>query len=461
MRCDFSMGNTRMKLVAGAVLMCLASAASAATTLVGGGATLPAIGYTGTAAAANTPIIPGAGSLLGVYSSATGGAGNPTSYCTTGSGAGKKILAENDNTHFDVNGTCASTTVPVPQPVGFGGVGLARPHFAASDAPISSSEFNAYVAGHGAGTQPVQLPAIAGAISIVFHKTGVNTLSLNETQICGIFSGQIKTWNSPALAGAGIPTGTTGDIKVVFRSDGSGTSFAFLNHLSAVCPSNVDATNGVNATQFKTNQVYSGLDALGNPTGASAYVGSYAAGSTGANGNKGITDTVNLLDGSIGYAEAANGVTAPARFASVKNSHGGTAVNPSTGFGPTALAVNLVYNNAISDSVTSTGRPILAPLSGVTGQCLAVVNPQDYADPTSGYPILAVTYLLANAQGNGADAAGVRGLLFSPYNQATRSMVTKIGRITTGYSWLSNATLDGKDANGNQTFPAQIAACVN
>lgn len=452
MRCDFSMGNTSMKFIAGAVLLCLASAASA-TTLVGGGATLPAIGYTGSAA--GSPITPTSGSLLFVYSNATGG--SPTTYCPTGSGAGKKILAGNDPTNFQVNGTCGGTT-----PSGFGGSSLTQAFFAGSDAPLAVSEFNAYVAGHGTGTQPTQLPAIAGAISVVFHKdanatTGapaVTSMTLTEGQICGIFSGKITDWSTLAAAGT-VPSTVSGPIKVVFRGDGSGTSFSFLNHLSAVCPSNTTGSLPA-AVDFKTNQSF----AAG--TTAYTYVGAISA-----TGNAGVTSAVNGADGSIGYAEAANGVTAPARFASVKNSHSLAAVNPSTGFGPTAVPVNLVFDQAISDSVTVAGqngallggRPILTPLT-TTSQCIAVVNPSDYADPSTGYPILAVTYLLGNAQGNGSDAAAVRGLLFSPYNKTTRSSVTKIGRITTGYAWLSNAaTLDSTDPVAG--VQAKINACIN
>jgi ABC-type phosphate transport system substrate-binding protein len=447
MRCDFSMGNTSMKFIAGAVLLCLASAASAGT-LVGGGATLPAIGYTGSPT--GSPITPGTGSLFGVYSSPTGGAGSPVTYCPTGSGAGKKILAGNDALNFQVNGTCGGTA-----PSGFGGVGLSQAAFAGSDAPLAVSEFTNYVTGHGAGTQPVQLPSIAGAISIVFHKdanaaTGapaVTSMTLTEGQICGIFSGQITDWSTLAAAGT-VPSTVSGPIKVVFRGDGSGTSFSFLNHLSAVCPSNTAGTLPA-AVSFKTNQSF----AAG--TTAYTYVGAISA-----TGNAGVTTAVNGADGSIGYAEAANGVTAPARFASVKNSHSLAAVNPSTGFGPTAVPVNLVFDQAIADAVDANGRPTLTPLTTPAAGCIAVVNPSDYADPSTGYPILAVTYLIGNAQGNGTDAAAVRGLLFSPYNKTTRPSVTKIGRITTGYAWLSNAaTLDSTDpVTGVQ---AKINACVN
>jgi ABC-type phosphate transport system substrate-binding protein len=402
------MGNTSMKFIAGAIFMCLASAASAATTLVGGGATLPAIGYTGAATnPAGSPITPAAGSLFGSYG------GNPVTYCPTGSGAGKKVLAGNDPTNFQVNGTCGSTT-----PTNFGGVGLTQAFFAGSDAPLSLTEYNNYVLGHGTGTQPTQLPAIAGAVGIAFKKTGVNALTLNEDQICGVFSGRITDWKDLTA------NAVTGPINIAYRSDGSGTSFSFLNHLSAVCP-----TVAHPATSFQTLQAYA--------TGASSYFSAYAS-SVGASGNAGVTAAVAATDGSIGYAEVANGVPGGVKIASVTNT-AGTTINPLTGFGPTAIAVNVVFDKAIADApATGTGRPVLVSLP-VTGTCVGLVSPDDYANPASGYPIIAITNLLGNKQGNGTDTAAVRTLLGSPYNTAIRTAVTKIGRAATGYAWLSNA----------------------
>ncbi|UPG92948.1 substrate-binding domain-containing protein [Luteibacter aegosomatissinici] len=410
-----------MKFVAGAVLLSLASIASAQSVpLTGGGATLPAIGYTGSNATGK--LVPAAGSLLYVYANNTGGVAS--TYCTTGSGAGKKILAGNDPSNFGVNNACGSTA-----PAGFGGTSLPQADFAGSDAPMSVSEFNNYVTGHGAGSEPVQLPSISGAIAVVFKKSGVTSLNLTETQICGIFSGTITDWSSISSA--------SGPIRIVYRGDGSGTSFSFLNHLSAVCPANGGAS------QFKTNQTFT--------AGVPSYLGSYSS-SVAATGNAGVITEVNsaTVDGSIGYAEVANGVTGSARFASVFNSHaaaGSAAINPNTGFGSTALSVALSYDQAIADTVDANGRPTLTPLT-TSHQCVAVVNPSTYADPNSGYPILAVTYLLGNRNGNGSNAAAVRGILGMPYNTTLRPQVTKIGKILTGYSWLANADLTQSKVDG-------------
>jgi len=453
MQFESSKRNTCARLIAGTVLFCLASAAGAVTTLVGGGSASPVIGYTGVPAfpvPILAPIVPATGSLLGVYSSASGG-GDPTTYCPTGGTVGKKILAGNDPVNYQVNHVCSGF-----MSTGFGGVGLAQPFFAASDAPMTSSEVNAYVAGHGAGTQPVQLPSIAGAIAIVFRKdanaaTGtpaVNSMTLTEAQICGIFSGQIRTWDDVALAGTGIPAGTAGPINVVYSGESGGISYGLLNHLSAVCPSNVAAGKAA-AVNFKTLQAFA--------MGAGWYIPSYST-SFASPFDAIVPSYVNATNGSIGYADVADAVRAPARIASVRNSHTTLAVSPLTGFGVTPQPVFLSYDLAIADVVSPNGRPVLTPLP-TTSQCIAVVDPSSYADPSSGYPILNVSYLLANAQGNGAETAAVRGLLFSPYNKTTRPQVTRIGRITTGYAWLSNATLDSTDPVGG--IWGKINACVN
>ncbi|MBB3227622.1 ABC-type phosphate transport system substrate-binding protein [Luteibacter sp. Sphag1AF] len=420
------MGQTRMKLAAGAVLMCLASVAGAQTTLVGGGATLPAVGYGGDVS--NRLITPTNGSLLYAYSHVSG---NPaTTYCQTGSGTGKKILAGNDTGVANVSAACNATAVPT----GFGGTGLTQPHFVGSDSPLSASDYAAYGAGHSVG-QPVQLPAVAGAIAIVYKKTGVTSLKLTETQVCQIFSGQITSWSDSRLAGSGVPNTATGSISIAYRSDGSGTSFALTNHLSAKCGATSIGGNGV-ATSFKTNQSFA--------TAAAAYLSSYA-GTLPASGNPAVVAAVLANDGSIGYAETANALTAGAKFASIANDSAPTTfVNPSNYGSP--LAVSLSYDKVIADAVDTNGRPTLQALP-LTNQCIAVVDPSNYATPASGYPILAVSYLLGNSQGNGSQLANVQSLLFAPYNSAIRTATANIG-AGTGLSFLTNADITTTKING-------------
>jgi ABC-type phosphate transport system substrate-binding protein len=456
MRCDFSMGNTRMKIVAGAVLFSLASVA-AASNFVGGGATLPAFGYVGassSSASLGNPLVPTAGTLFGVYAA---NSGNTVTYCPTGSGAGKRILAGNAPTVEAANGLCLDTA---PNVAGFratSGAAITQAAFAGSDAPMSLAEVANYKTGHA--SLPEQFPAVAGAIAIAFNKSGVSSLSLSEAKICAVFSGQITTWDE-LTAGA-----ATGPIHIVYRGDGSGTSFSFLNHLSAVCGLSSNVLAGKTAaTLFKTNQTFATGVSFSNGVDPT-YFSKYNA-PVSQSGNGGVSDYIKANDGTLGYAEAAYSIPTPGKFASVVNTvAGGSAINPSLGFGTNAVKVQVQFSKAIADTVDTNGRPTLVALPTANAtDCVAVVDPSDYANPATGYPILAVTYLLGNQAGNGSDAAAIRTLLGSPYSNApNRGSVTKIGRIATGYAWLAdtvaNTVLDS--TNATTGVQARINSCIN
>ncbi len=60
-------------------------------------------------------------------------------------------------------------------------------------------------------------------------------MKLSRSVYADIFLGKITHWNDPRIAE--INPGVTfpdRDIQVVVRQDGSGTTFAFTNHLSAI-----------------------------------------------------------------------------------------------------------------------------------------------------------------------------------------------------------------------------------
>jgi len=88
--------------------------------------------------------------------------------------------------------------------------------FAASDEPISSKEASKVKRG------VVQIPMVGGTIAIAYNKPGCS-LKLTQKQTVDVFSGRIKDWKALGCA--------AGPIKVVHRSDGSGTTFAFTNSL--------------------------------------------------------------------------------------------------------------------------------------------------------------------------------------------------------------------------------------
>jgi phosphate transport system substrate-binding protein len=427
-------GNARMKTLAGALVLSMAAVATAhAGTLVGGGATLPAIGYTGDDVS-HRLLTPQPGSLLGEYTAAGNAA---TSYCQTGSGAGKNILAGGtiSGTSYNVQNTCPDS--PTPTGFGAGQVGrsdLAQPNFAGADSPLALGDYNNYVANTTvhSGSFPVQFPAVGGAIAIAFNKSDSHgqliSLDLSDDQICKVFSGQTTTW--AALTG---DSSLTGNIQIVYRSDGSGTTFGFSNHLSAVC----SGTTGTVAQHFVTDQAFTTVvSKFGLPAGAN-----------GQSGNPAVAAAIASTDGTIGYVEAANTVPPGAAVAAVNH------FDPFNDFGNAALDVSssVVYNSVINGANANTGRPVVSALSTlVTGapttQCIALVDPSSYAAPTSGYPIVAVSYFLANSAHNGADTSAVQNLLWAPYNSTITNNVFTIGSGT-GLSFL-NAGLSQSAVTG-------------
>jgi phosphate transport system substrate-binding protein len=78
----------------------------------------------------------------------------------------------------------------------------------------------------------------AGSIVLSYNLPDApSPLKLSREAYVGIFLGKIKTWDDPAIVkangGAKMPSTP---ITVVTRSDGSGTTFVFTTHLSAVSP---------------------------------------------------------------------------------------------------------------------------------------------------------------------------------------------------------------------------------
>ncbi|WP_177229352.1 substrate-binding domain-containing protein [Dyella sp. OK004] len=403
-----------MNKLAGALVLAIVASSAHAAIQVGGGATLPAVGYVGTVTH-RLNASPDANSLLGAYKSVTG---TPASYCQTGSGAGKNVLAGVTS----VQGQCADS----PSPTDFGAANalvnrttLTQPNFAGSDSPLSTTDYTNYT-GHRGTSRPLQFPAVAGGIAIVYRNDNLSTqLSLTSAQVCSIFNGTTTKWSQ-----LGVAAPVAGDtIKVVYRADGSGTSFGFSNFLSANC-------SGTPAAHFKTDQAFSSAVSLYSLPGASW---------NGQSGNANVVNTIvnSADDGYIGYAEAANALAVAGNIALVNGKDPAADLGDATTHKVTINSADVVYNNAITGVDANTGRPTFGPISGApTTSCIALVKPNAYATPAAGYPIVAVSYLLGSSEGNGADAANVRKLLGAPYNSSIVSATGTIG-AGTGLAFLT------------------------
>ncbi len=159
------------------------------------------------------------------------------------SGAGATFPAPLFQRWFDTYNREVNTDVQVSyQSVG-SGAGLEQyingtVDFGASEAPITESEDRMKSFGEKYPYEPLQLPLVGGYVIFAYNLPGVDAeIKFSRETYCGIVGGTITNWNDPAIAadneGVELP-----DLPVtwVHRSDGSGTTFVFTNHLDTVCP---------------------------------------------------------------------------------------------------------------------------------------------------------------------------------------------------------------------------------
>lgn len=146
--------------------------------------------------------------------------------------------------------------------------------FGASDAPMKAADLEA--------NGLIQFPAIMGGVVPVINVKGIESgkLRLTSELLANIYLGKVKTWNDPAIAalnkGVALPSDA---ITVVARSDGSGTTFLFVNYLSKV------------SAEWKST--------VGEGTSVKWPAG------VGGKGNEGVASYVARINGAIGYVEYA------------------------------------------------------------------------------------------------------------------------------------------------------------
>ncbi|MDE1852165.1 MAG: phosphate ABC transporter substrate-binding protein PstS [Thaumarchaeota archaeon] len=106
-------------------------------------------------------------------------------------------------------------------------------NFGASDAPLTTSQYAALPSGTTLLTVPESDSGVVPAYNIPASAGLKAPLRFTGDVLAKIFLGNITMWNDPAIAalnpGVTLPVQA---VKVVHRSDGSGTMFAFTNYLS-------------------------------------------------------------------------------------------------------------------------------------------------------------------------------------------------------------------------------------
>jgi phosphate transport system substrate-binding protein len=164
--------------------------------------------------------------------------------------------------------------------------------FGASDMPMTEEQIKQ------AKVKILHFPTVLGADVPVYNVPGV-TQELNFTPdaLVGIFMGKITKWNDPELKKANSAVSLPDkDIVVIHRSDGSGTTFVWVDYLSKVSPE-WKAKVGVNTS-------------VNWPVGV------------GGKGNEGVAGLVKQTPYSVGYLELAYAIQNKMPFGKVRNASG-------------------------------------------------------------------------------------------------------------------------------------------
>jgi phosphate transport system substrate-binding protein len=165
--------------------------------------------------------------------------------------------------------------------------------FANSDKPLTPDDLKA------AGL--VQFPAVIISIVPVVNLDGIKPgdLVLDGATLADIYLGKITDWDNAAITklNPNVKLPHT-KISVVYRSDGSGTTFNFTDYLSKMSP------------EWK--------EKVGSDTSVSFPVG------VGGKGNPGVAQYVNQIKGAIGYVEYAYVQENKMNYTKMMNSAGAT-----------------------------------------------------------------------------------------------------------------------------------------
>jgi phosphate transport system substrate-binding protein len=199
------------------------------------------------------------------------------------------------------------------QSIGSGGgiaqIKAATVDFGSSDAPLKPEELAKYKLG--------QFPSVIGGVVPVVNLAGVKAgaMKLDGPTLANIFLGKITKWNDPAIVALnGGITLPDSKITVVHRSDGSGTTFNFVNYLSKVSP------------EWKAS--------VGEGTSVKWPAG------VGGKGNEGVAAYVKQIKGSIGYVELSTAVQNKMTFTRLQNAAGNFIVPSDDSFAAAAASAD-------------------------------------------------------------------------------------------------------------------------
>jgi phosphate transport system substrate-binding protein len=163
--------------------------------------------------------------------------------------------------------------------------------FGATDGPMTEEQLKS------APGELFHIPTVVGAVVTTYNLPGNPKLRFTPEILADIFFGKITKWNDARIkdvnAGANLPDQP---IVVVHRSDGSGTTYIWVDYLSKVNP------------EWEQK--------VGRGTSVKWPVG------LGGKGNEGVAGQVKNTPGALGYVELAYAIKNNLPAASIRNQAG-------------------------------------------------------------------------------------------------------------------------------------------
>jgi phosphate transport system substrate-binding protein len=165
--------------------------------------------------------------------------------------------------------------------------------FAGSDGLVKAEDVAKFKGG-----EFLYFPTVTAPITVSYNLDGADGLDLTPEVLSKIFQRDITSWDDPAIAADNPDADLSGDIKVVHRSDGSGTTENFTKFLDKA----VGEAGGWKLGSGSTVE----------------WAGDIAA----AEGSGGVSKFIQDTPGSIGYVDLSDAKATGLQLANIENKAG-------------------------------------------------------------------------------------------------------------------------------------------
>lgn len=328
--------------------------------------------------------------------------------------------------------------------------------YANSDAALSTTQITSYdnstFATTDKGGPLIQIPFITTPITIAYVNgptsstdtllgpqttpNQTHSVALNDSDLCGIFSGALTNWHQVTNPDTGSLFALSAPIKVIYRSDGSGTTDLLTRHLAQVCTT--AQTGGIT---FLETQTFTSNFPSGFPTGAT-FVGESGSGNV-----KG--ELVSLA------SQTTSG--SPSGVAYISPDYTNTFLAPQSSSATATQAVASLVNRFITNSPLGTAD--IAPTyqqadaavktveTSIPNTALKAANQSNWvpnsANPTTGYPVSGTSQIiLSECYATPAIASSLVNFLTDHYSTAEFTSVVNGNGFDVPTAYVSAITAD-------------------